>query len=227
MKKHYMEILMGGLLLVCVYFLSKEAAAVSTTMNQSKGVLMVDCGHGGMDPGMIGINGVQEKDFNLSIGLKLKTELEKKGYQVVTTREKDEGLYEETSVNKKVQDMQNRILLMQEVKPVLTVSIHQNSYEDPNVKGPQVFYYKDSPEGEALAVILQRHLNEKLKVERPRKAKGNTSYYLLKRSPGVLNIVECGFLTNPEEAQKLADEEYQKLVAEAIAEGIEEYLQNG
>lgn len=126
MKKHYMEILMGGLLLVCVYFLSKEAAAVSTTMNQSKGVLMVDCGHGGMDPGMIGINGVQEKDFNLSIGLKLKTELEKKGYQVVTTREKDEGLYEETSVNKKVQDMQNRILLMQEVKPVLTVSIHQN-----------------------------------------------------------------------------------------------------
>ena len=110
---------------------------------------------------------------------------------------------------------------------MLTVSIHQNSYEDPNVKGPQVFYYKDSPEGEALAVILQRHLNEKLKVERPREAKGNTSYYLLKRSPGVLNIVECGFLTNPEDAQKLADEEYQKLVAEAIAEGIEEYLQNG
>ena len=83
---------------MCVYFLSKEAAAVSTTMNQSKGVLMVDCGHGGMDPGMIGINGVQEKDFNLSIGLKLKTELEKNGYQVVTTREKDDGLYDETSV---------------------------------------------------------------------------------------------------------------------------------
>lgn len=190
------------------------------------------CAHGGLWPWRYGSGNDRNQwstgeGLYLSIGLKLKTELEKKGYQVVTTREKDEGLYEETSVNKKVQDMQNRILLMQEVKPVLTVSIHQNSYEDPNVKGPQVFYYKDSPEGEALAVILQRHLNEKLKVERPREAKGNTSYYLLKRSPGVLNIVECGFLTNPEEAQKLADEEYQKLVAEAIAEGIEEYLQNG
>lgn len=223
MKNHIIELIMGCLLLVCFYFLSREAAAVSVELNQRK-VIVVDCGHGGTDPGMIGIDGVKEKDFNLSIGLKLKASLEEKGYQVVMTRETDEGLYEAEARNKKVQDMQKRILIIQEVKPVLTVSIHQNSYEDSGVKGPQVFYYRDSVKGEALAKVLQKKLNEYLKAERPRVAKGNTTYYLLKRSPGILNIVECGFLTNPEEARKLAQEEYQIKVAEAIADGIEAYI---
>ena len=213
MKKHIMELLMGCLLLVCFYYLSREAAAVSVELNQKK-VIVVDCGHGGMDPGMIGIDGVKEKDFNL----------EEKDFQVVMTREADEGLYEADARNKKAQDMQKRILLIQEVKPVLTVSIHQNSYEDPGVKGPQVFYYRDSAQGEALAKLLQAKLNEYLKVECPREAKGNTTYYLLKRSPGILNIVECGFLTNPDEAGKLSQEEYQKKVAEAVADGVAEYI---
>lgn len=214
---------MGCLLLVCFYYLSREAAAVSVELNQKK-VIVVDCGHGGMDPGMIGIDGVKEKDFNLAIGLKVKAALEEKDFQVVMTREADEGLYEADARNKKAQDMQKRILLIQEVKPVLTVSIHQNSYEDPGVKGPQVFYYRDSAQGEALAKLLQAKLNEYLKVERPREAKGNTTYYLLKRSPGILNIVECGFLTNPDEAGKLSQEEYQKKVAEAVADGVAEYI---
>lgn len=223
LKKHIMELLMGCLLLVCFYYLSREAAAVSVELNQKK-VIVVDCGHGGMDPGMIGIDGVKEKDFNLAIGLKVKEALEEKDFQVVMTREADEGLYEADARNKKAQDMQKRILLIQEVKPVLTVSIHQNSYEDPGVKGPQVFYYRDSAQGEALAKLIQAKLNEYLKVERPREAKGNTTYYLLKRSPGILNIVECGFLTNPDEAGKLSQEEYQKKVAEAVADGVAEYI---
>lgn len=223
LKKHGMELLMGCLLLICFYYLSREAAQVSVQMNDRQ-VVVVDCGHGGIDPGMIGIDGLKEKDFNLEIGLKVKTALEETGYTVVMTRDTDSGLYEESSQNKKAQDMQKRILLMEEVKPALTISIHQNSYEDPNVKGPQVFYYKDSSGGERLAKILQEKLNEKLEIERPREAKGNTTYYLLKRSPGVLNIVECGFLTNPEEAVKLAEDSYQKKIAQAIAEGVKEYL---
>ena len=199
MKKHIVELIMGCLLLICFYYLSREAAAVSVEMNQ-KQVIVVDCGHGGMDPGMIGIDGLKEKDVNLAIGLKVKSALEKKDFQVVMTRETDVGLYDEDSNNKKVQDMQKRIFLIQEVKPVLAVSIHQNSYEDSGVKGPQVFYYRDSVKGEELAEIIQEKLNDYLEVERPRQAKGNTTYYLLKRSPGILNIVECGFLTNPEEA---------------------------
>lgn len=223
LKKHIMELLMGCLLLVCFYYLSREAAVVTVEMNQKK-VIVVDCGHGGSDPGMIGIDGLKEKDFNLAIGLKVKESLEKRDFQVVMTRDTDTGLYEEASNNKKAQDMQKRILLIQEVKPVLTVSIHQNSYEDSRVKGPQVFYYRDSPQGEKLAKILQEKLNENLQVERPREAKGNTTYYLLRRSPGVLNIVECGFLTNPEEAAMLSHEEYQQKVAEAVADGVVQYM---
>lgn len=223
MKEHVIELVMGCLLLFGFFCLSREAAVVSNEWHQEQ-VIAVDCGHGGIDPGMIGIGEIQEKDFNLAIGLKVKAVLEREGYKVIMTRETDCGLYEESSPNKKAQDMQNRILLLEETKPALTVSIHQNSYEDPQVKGPQVFYYKDSAQGEQLAKILQEKLNQYLEAERPREAKGNTTYYLLKRSSGILNIVECGFLTNPEEARKLAQEEYQQLVAEAIGAGIKEYL---
>ena len=219
-----MELIMGCLLLLCFYCLSREAAAVSARMSQKK-VIVVDCGHGGIDPGMIGIDGLKEKEFNLAIGMKLKKALEDYGYQVVMTRETDTGLYDEDSQNKKAQDMQKRILLIQKVDPVLTVSIHQNSYQqDASVHGPQVFYYEGSVEGKKLAEAVQSSLNEKLEIDRPREIKGNTSYYLLKRSPGTLVIVECGFLTNPEEARKLQTELYQQRVAAAVADGIDTYL---
>ena len=90
--------------------------------------------------------------------------------------------------------------------------------------GPQVFYYEGSVEGKKLAEAVQNSLNQNLEVDRPREVKGNTSYYLLKRSSGPLVIVECGFLTNPEEAQKLQTKEYQQKVAGAVTEGIRTYL---
>ena len=144
---------------------------------------------------------------------------------MVMTREKDQGLYGESRNNRKAQDMQKRIRIIKETTPLLTVSIHQNSYQDPEVKGPQVFYYQDSTEGQKLAQILQTELNQQLAVDRPREAKGNKTYYLLKRSEGILTIIECGFLTNPEEATLLVQEEYQEKLAEAIADGIIRYLE--
>ena len=121
--------------------------------------------------------------------------------------------------------MQRRIAMIGEKSPVLSVSIHQNSYQqDASVHGSQVFYYESSVEGKKLAEAVQSSLNEKLEIDRPREIKGNTSYYLLKRSPGTLVIVECGFLTNPEEARKLQTELYQQRVAAAVADGIDTYL---
>ena len=105
------------------------------------------------------------------------------------------------------------------------MSIHQNSYQDSAVYGPQVFYYEDSLQGKKMAELIQTELNTRLEVKRPREAKGNKTYYLLKRSESVLNIVECGFLTNPQEAELLQTEEYQQKVAEAVAEGICTYLE--
>lgn len=140
------------------------------------------------------------------------------------TREEDKGLYDSSAANKKAQDMQRRIAMIREHMPVLSVSIHQNSYHDAGVHGPQVFYYESSVEGKKLAEAVQSSLNDLLEVDRPREVKGNTSYYLLKRSSGILVIVECGFLTNPEEAQKLQTKEYQEKVAAAVSEGIRTYL---
>ena len=227
MKKQYLQMVMACLLLVCFYFMSREAAMVSGVPDSSDNnqtVVLVDAGHGGMDPGMIGIGELKEKGINLSIALKLKEQLIRMGYQVFMTRESDEGLYDADSSNKKVQDMQKRIEMIDQYQPALTVSIHQNSYPDAGVKGPQVFYYEHSEEGMKLAQMIQEQLHVSLSVERPREAKGNTTYYLLKRSPGILNIVECGFLTNPREAELLQTEEYQQKVAEAVALGIDTYL---
>lgn len=221
--KRYIELAMTAVLLVCVWLLSREAAAVSN-MAETKTVIVVDAGHGGVDGGMAGTDGVDEKDINLSIAWKLRDALKDSGFEVIMTREGDEGLYEEGSSQKKVQDLQNRCKIIAEASPALTVSIHQNSYTDPSVCGPQVFYYSTSQEGKRLAGVLQEVLNQALSVDNGRKAKGNDSYYLLKRSEGVLNIVECGFLTNPKEAELLQEEAYQQKVADALCLGIRQYL---
>lgn len=219
---------MACLMLICFFVLSRQAAEVSNHLNSQtvqKQVIAVDPGHGGADPGMLGVGGLEEKKINLEVALKLRTMLENRGFTVVMTREEDKGLYDDASNNMKSQDMQRRIALINEAKPVLTVSVHQNSYQDPSVKGPQVFYFQHSAEGEKLAKALQDSLNTGLAVERPREAKSNTTYYLLKRSEGPLVIAECGFLTNAEEAALLQTEEYQNMVAAALTEGIVTYLE--
>lgn len=215
---------MAVLLLVSVFFLSKEAAVVSNENTGKEKVIVIDAGHGGADPGMVGIGGLEEKGINLDVSMKLKESLENQGFTVVMTRTEDQGLYQEGTRNKKVQDMQKRIEIMEKAKPLLAVSIHQNSYTEESVKGPQVFYYESSAEGQKLAVSIQNALNTELSVERPRKEKGNTSYFLLKKSPCVLNIVECGFLTNEKEAELLQTEEYQQKIVEAVTKGIVQYM---
>ena len=230
MKKYRIELTMACLLLVCFYLLSRQAAVIYVNQTERGAqkaagpLILVDAGHGGSDPGMIGVSGLEEKGINLSISLLLRDTLEKSGYSVIMTREEDKGLYDSSAANKKAQDMQRRIAMIREYAPVLSVSIHQNSYQDEGVHGPQVFYYESSVEGKKLAEAVQSSLNNQLEVDRPREVKGNTSYYLLKRSSGTLVIVECGFLTNPEEAQKLQTKEYQEKVAAAVSEGIRTYL---
>ena len=224
MKKRSMELIMACLMLVCFFVLAREAAVTASQPSRDP-VIVIDPGHGGEDPGMLGVGGLKEKGINLAVAWKLKEILQEQGFSVVMTREEDTCLCGEDARNKKAQDMQKRIAIIEEASPLLTVSIHQNSYQDPEVFGPQVFYYTDSAEGEALAGFLQEELNQGLSIKRPRKEKGNKTYYLLKKSKGVLAIVECGFLTNPEEAALLQEEKYQKKVAEAIASGIGRYLE--
>lgn len=191
----------------------------------SFGTIVLDAGHGGSDPGMVGVSGITEKELNLIYAQKLEKLLTEAGYQVVQTRTTEAGLYDPGETHQKAQDMQRRCAVIEKTKPLLTVSIHQNSYPDPSVCGPQVFYYEQSAEGEKLASSIQASLNEALGVARPRVQKGNGSYYILKRSLGTTVIVECGFLSNPAEEAKLQEEGYQDQVVKAICDGILSYLE--
>ncbi|MCD8336116.1 MAG: N-acetylmuramoyl-L-alanine amidase [Lachnospiraceae bacterium] len=202
-----------------------ENRSEEMTEAQNTQTIVIDPGHGGDDPGMIGESGISEKVLNLIYAKKLAALLEAEGYEAVLTRTTEDGLYDADASNKKAQDMQRRVAIIEEEDPVLTVSIHQNSYpEDSSVKGPQVFYYEQSAEGEKLATAIQDSLNEELEVERPRVQKGNTTYYILKRSVSTTVIVECGFLTNPQEEALLQEETYQDRMAQAICDGILTYL---
>ena len=102
LKKRVMEMMMAVLLLISVFFLSKEAAVVSNETSEKEKVIVIDAGHGGADPGMIGIGGLEEKGINLAVSMKLKEALENQGFTVVMTRQEDKGLYEEGTRNKKV-----------------------------------------------------------------------------------------------------------------------------
>ena len=223
-----LSMIMGGLLVVSMLALAKEAAVYTASKavkeQENKICVVIDAGHGGIDPGKVGINGAQEKDVNLSIALKVKKFLEANDVQVVLTRDTDEGLYDSDSTNKKVQDMKQRVSLIEETDPVVTVSIHQNSYPEEYVHGAQVFYYETSVEGKKLAEILQNRLVETVDPENKRQIKANDSYYLLKKTPTPIVIVECGFLSNQTEAEKLCSDYYQEKVAWAIHLGILQYL---
>lgn len=187
-------------------------------------IVVVDAGHGGNDPGKVGANGTLEKDINLEIAMLLKEVLEGEGMTVVMTRQTDMGLYDENSSNKKMQDMRGRLAIIEESRADLVVSIHQNSFSDASVCGPQVFYYETSEKGEQAAKYLQDALNAELEIARPRVQKGNDNYYLLTKCSMVMVIAECGFLSNPEEEALLNDKDYQERIVEALRQGICEYL---
>ena len=189
---------------------------------EKKFVVAVDAGHGGFDPGKVGINGAEEKEINLAIAKKVAMYLEGCDVEVIMTREGEEGLYDEEDSNKKVQDMKRRIAIIEEAD--VAVSIHQNSYPEEYVHGAQVFYYTDSPEGQQLAGLLQKLLVEYADPDNKRQMKANDSYYILKKTKVPIVIVECGFLSNYEEAEKLITEAYQDRIAFAIYMGIMQYL---
>ncbi len=194
------------------------------TSGKERPCVVIDAGHGGIDPGKVGVDGSLEKDINLQIAKKLAGFLRAADVDVVLTRESDAGLYDENVSNKKVQDMKNRVAVIEEKKPALTVSIHQNSYHEEYVHGAQVFYYGGSEESKELAERIQRELAAHIDPDNARQAKANESYYLLKKTSTPIVIVECGFLSNYEEAEKLSTESYQEKTAWAIHLAVMAYL---
>ena len=183
-------------------------------------VIVIDAGHGGWDPGKVGVNGVLEKDINLQIAEKLKEKLEEAGCTVIMTRTEDTALGGSANGTTKSADMKERIRIMEETKPDYVISIHQNSFSDTNVKGAQVFYHSSSNVSRSLAETLQESIVKYADETNHRKAKTGDDYYILRKSSCPAVIIECGFLSCPEEAEKLSTDDYQNRLAEAILNGI-------
>ena len=227
-KKEHLELIMSVALILCAFLLAgrgwEMALGERVTEGTDQKVVVVDAGHGGRDPGKVGVDGCLEKDLNLEIAKKVQAILEQQDIKVIMIRDTDKGLYEEQTSNKKVQDMKNRCALINETEPDCVVSIHQNSYHEEYVSGAQVFYYSGSAKGKALAEALQSELVSYADPENHRQAKANDSYYLLKKTEAPIAIVECGFLSNWEEAAKLQDDGYQSRIAWAVSMGILTYL---
>lgn len=232
MKRRYFNVVFAILVLCSMLLLSDKSIETMKHMfskskqsnEDQRRTVVIDAGHGGFDPGKVGVNGALEKDINLAIAMQLKELLELNDLNVVMLRTEDVGLYLEGDSNKKALDLKRRVQLMAEAKPVLAVSIHQNSFPQESAYGAQVFYYTDSEQGKEFAKIMQATLKEFITDGNHRLEKPNKDYYLLKKSTCPLIIVECGFLSNQMEAKLLITEKYQREMAWVIHLGVMRYL---
>lgn len=226
--KESLILLFCTLLLICaISLLGSNLETVLSSgpvVSGRQKVVVIDAGHGGFDSGKVGVDGTLEKDVNLIIAGKLQKLLEAADVKVVMTRTEDLGLYEESSENKKRQDMLSRTTLMNAANADCIVSIHQNSYPEESIHGAQVFYYTGSGEGKTLAALIQKQLVSDVDPSNHRVEKSNDTYYLLKNVSAPIVIAECGFLSNREESKKLVDGSYQEKLAWAIHIGILQYL---
>lgn len=220
--------LIATILMLAVLALASRKMSTYVSSGKVRDVIenrvVIDAGHGGIDPGKIGINGLEEKEANLAIAGYVREILEQDQMEVIMTRETDEMLIGSDGDRSKVGDMKARVEKINEGKPILAVSIHQNSYPQEEISGAQVFYYTHSEDGKKAAELMQDSLLL-LDEKNTRKAKANDTYYILKRTQVPTIIVECGFISNAKEAELLSQEEYRRKTAEAIADGIHAYME--
>ena len=210
-------------LLIITYIVPVNAFA----MENSDKVILIDPGHGGIDGGAQSKAGTIEKDINLQIALKLRDNLEEKGYKVYMTRDEDEGLYQKgnTVKEKKREDLNRRVEMKKETECDIFVSIHQNMFPQSKCYGAQV-WYASNDNSYNLATIVQDSIKESVKDNNKRVAKPAAEAYLILRDKyeGASILVECGFLSNPDEEVKLKSDEHQNLIVEGISVGIDKYF---
>lgn len=231
--KRFLALALGGVITAGAVFaafraldrtLENRAVGLPTT---TRPVVILDPGHGGMDGGAEG-NGITEKNVNLAIARKVREFCTLFGFEVQMTRETDTSIHDEgknTIRAQKNSDLKNRLKLMTANPSSVTVSIHLNKFPQSRIRGAQVFYAPKSPGSEELAQIVQDNFRGLLQPENTRKIKkADSALFLLYNNtvtPAVL--VECGFLSNPEEAALLSSEDYQDKVAFAICCSLLEF----
>lgn len=210
-------------------FCTKAAVPVFAVPDGGVTVIL-DPGHGGVDGGAVAYDKqTAEKDINLAVSLKLRDLLTVGGYNVIMTREDDRLIFDEgikTIKKQKTSDIKNRLKMINEHPEALFISIHQNKFTQAKYQGAQVFYGRQNPDSAVLAQAMQDAFRTMLQPENNRETKRTgKEIYLLYHSEVPSVMVECGFLSNPEECEKLKTEEYQSAVAFTIYAGLSHYLE--
>lgn len=189
--------------------------------------VVLDAGHGGEDGGCEG-NGLVEKDLNLDITLRLASLLREQGVNVVLTRDTDILLYDKNSDyqgKKKVQDVRRRLEITQSQENPVLVSIHMNYFAQTQYSGLQVWYSKNNSDSKRLASLIQSNVKNELQTKNKRVIKeASSSIFLLHNATCPAILIECGFLSNPDEAHALADENYRQMLANVIFKSIMTYI---
>ena len=201
----------------------------SSTVEQDAPVIILDAGHGGIDGGCSTADGKTEKGINLNILLSVRDMSRLFGYDVEVTRDRDMSIHDKgvTGIrNQKISDMENRLDIFNKYPNAVCVSIHQNTFSDPVYHGAQMFYSDTNPESEDLAYIMQQKFVANLQPDNQREIKlCGDELYLCYYCNNPTVMIECGFLSNPEEAAKLTDRNYQQKVAFTIFSGINEFTE--
>ena len=203
-----------------------EAFVFATQILNERNTVIVDAGHGGEDPGAIGVNGEYEKNINLEIAMALGTALSEEGFAVIYTRTEDKMLYspeENIKGMRKLSDLKNRCNIAAEYPEAIFISIHLNSYSQSKYSGFQAYYSEINEGGKVLASEIQSSVKERVQNNNNRVIKNGSGLYLLDNVSNPAVLLECGFLTNAEECEKLSKKEYQKELSLAIVCGIIEY----
>ena len=225
-----LPLIISLLIFICTLTLRNPISAVkSTKQNANQPIVIIDAGHGGFDGGAVSDDGTVEKDINLSIALYLQEYLAIFNIKTIMIRETDCSV-EDNGLNtirqKKTSDLHNRMKIMEETDNAIFVSIHQNKFPDGKYNGTQVFYSpKTKEESQVLAQTIQDYIVNTLQKDNKRQIKEcGTSVFLMYNAVKPAVLVECGFLSNYEETQRLKSSEYQKKIAFCIAMGIQNYL---
>lgn len=232
-KKHFRKIYYFQifLLVITVCFISLSNAIILSDDKlfieavgyKENRIIVIDAGHGGEDSGAIGVNGAFEKDLNLEIANLLGKYFENAGYTVVYTRTEDKLLYKEEENIKgfrKIYDLKNRLKIAEQYTDSYLISIHMNSFGDAKYSGLQVYYSENNEKSQRLASSIQDNVRNKLQKENKRTIKKGKDIYLMENAKNPAVLIECGFLSNQEECDRLCEKEYQKELCFAIVCGI-------
>ncbi len=214
------------ILIICIFFMT--SSFVSNEISNNTPLIIIDAGHGGKDGGAVASDGSEEQYINLDIALKLNELLTESGYKTLLTRTDNNSIHDESAKTireQKVSDIHNRLKIIENNPNSVFVSIHQNFYTQKRYWGAQVFYSENNLSSSYLAKNIQESIKNNVQPDNNREIKpAGDSIFILYNTTVPAVLVECGFLSNDEEAEKLSDESYRMKIAEAISDGVIKYI---